>query len=198
MAIEVKMPRLSDTMEQGTVVRWAVKPGQGVKAGDVIADIETDKATMELQTFDDGTVADLIVAEGSTVKVGTIIMKLAEKGESVEAAKASGPKAAAAGGAGAEAARGAKNAASGSSQAESVKGPPVGTSAAVAGEVRGQDFRGQTQAAPAPAVHGNGNGHHGASHGGGRIFASPLARKIAAETGVFLGSIVGSGPWGRM
>jgi pyruvate dehydrogenase E2 component (dihydrolipoamide acetyltransferase) len=199
MAIEVKMPRLSDTMEQGTVVRWAVKPGQSVKAGDVIADIETDKATMELQTFDDGTVADLAVAEGTTVKVGTIIMKLAEKGESVDAAKASSSSA------GAEAAKGAKNAATGgagSAQAESVKGPPVGTSAAVAGEARGQDFRGQDRASssppPARPAHGNGNGHHGSSQGGGRIFASPLARKIAAETGVDLGSIEGSGPSGRI
>src|SRR2546430_13742072 len=87
MPIEVKMPRLSDTMEQGTVVRWAVKPGQKVKSGDVIADIETDKATMELQTFDDGTVAELSVPEGNTVKVGTVIMKLAEAGESIGESK---------------------------------------------------------------------------------------------------------------
>lgn len=93
MAIEVKMPRLSDTMEQGTVVRWAVKPGQKVRSGDVIADIETDKATMELQTFDDGTVADVLVKEGESVKVGTIIMKLAEAGETVDAAKAAAPSA---------------------------------------------------------------------------------------------------------
>ena len=57
MPIEVTMPRLSDTMQQGTIVKWNVKEGQTVKSGDVIADIETDKATMELQTFDDGTVA---------------------------------------------------------------------------------------------------------------------------------------------
>src|SRR3979409_958764 len=88
MAIEVKMPRLSDTMEQGTVVRWAVKPGQKVKSGDVIADIETDKATMELQTFDDGTVAELAVAEGATVPAATTIIPLAESGESVSASAA--------------------------------------------------------------------------------------------------------------
>ncbi len=220
MAIEVKMPRLSDTMEQGTVVRWAVKPGQSVKTGDVIADIETDKATMELQTFDDGTVADLVVAEGATVKVGTTIMKLAEKGESVDAVKSAAPKAApVAPVAGVEAARGAKNAATGSTQAESVKGPPVGTSAAIAGEARGQDFRTQGPAPSIPAASGpaasgpapsgpapsgpaekaNGNGHHGGQQStGGRVFASPLARKIAAEGGVDLGGIEGSGPSGRI
>jgi len=215
MAIEVKMPRLSDTMEQGTVVRWAVKPGQSVKTGDVIADIETDKATMELQTFDDGTVADLVVAEGATVKVGTTIMKLAEKGESVDAVKSAAPKAApVAPVAGVEAARSAKNAATGSTQAESVKGPPVGTSAAIAGEARGQDFRTQGPAPSIPAASGpapsgpaasgpaekaNGNGHHGGQQGaGGRVFASPLARKIAAEGGVDLGGIEGSGPSGRI
>ena len=83
MPIEVKMPRLSDTMEQGTVVKWSVKPGQQVKSGDVIADIETDKATMELQTFDEGTVSSLVVPEGQSVPVGTVIMQLAEVGESV-------------------------------------------------------------------------------------------------------------------
>lgn len=172
MAIEVKMPRLSDTMEQGTVVRWAVKPGQKVKSGDVIADIETDKATMELQTFDDGTVADLAVAEGSTVKVGTIIMKLAEAGESVEAAKsaassspAPAAKAAAAG------------TATGSSKATAVAAPTDRTNLA--------------------GATGSSNGSHGSSNGE-RVFASPLARKIAEESGVNLGSLHGSGPSGRI
>ena len=81
MPIQMKMPRLSDTMEMGTIVRWGVKPGQKVRSGDVIADIETDQATMELQTFDDGTVASLAVAEGQQVPVGTVILVLAEAGE---------------------------------------------------------------------------------------------------------------------
>src|SRR5258706_8387013 len=100
MAIEVKMPRLSDTMEQGTVVRWAVKPGQKVKSGDVIADIETDKATMELATYDDGVIARLAVPEGQQVAVGTLIAILAGAGEDVGAIKsASAPSAAPAKGA---------------------------------------------------------------------------------------------------
>src|ERR1044071_4419842 len=90
MPIQVTMPRLSDTMEQGTVVKWNVKEGQKIKSGDVVADIETDKATMELQSFDDGTVASLAVAEGQVVPVGTTIMVLAGAGEDVAAAKSAG------------------------------------------------------------------------------------------------------------
>ena len=87
MPIEVTMPRLSDTMQVGTIVKWNVKEGQKVKSGDVVADIETDKATMELQSFDDGTVATLAVAEGQSVPVGTVIMTLAGMGEEVGSVK---------------------------------------------------------------------------------------------------------------
>jgi pyruvate dehydrogenase E2 component (dihydrolipoamide acetyltransferase) len=170
MPIEVKMPRLSDTMEQGTVVKWNVKPGQKVKSGDVIADIETDKATMELQTFDDGTVAELAVAEGAAVKVGTVIMRLAEPGESVEAAAA---------GAGASSASGA----AASTQAASAGGREQG----------GAGGSTATMAPPTAAVTATANGHHG-----DRVFASPLARKIAGEAGVDLNAINGSGPSGRI
>ncbi len=164
MAIEVKMPRLSDTMEQGTVVRWAVKPGQKVKSGDVIADIETDKATMELQTFDDGTVAELAVAEGATVKVGTIIMKLAEAGESVSA---KAPAAAA--------------------QVSAPKATPTVVAASAGASAV------STVSAPAKAVHAVAPASNGE-----RVFASPLARKIADETGVDLHSVQGTGPSGRI
>jgi pyruvate dehydrogenase E2 component (dihydrolipoamide acetyltransferase) len=80
MAIEITMPRLSDTMQQGTIVRWAVKEGQKVSSGDAIADIETDKATMELTTFDDGVGRVAGRAEGKTVPVGTVIAVLAASG----------------------------------------------------------------------------------------------------------------------
>jgi pyruvate dehydrogenase E2 component (dihydrolipoamide acetyltransferase) len=90
MPINVTMPRLSDTMEQGTVVKWHVKVGDKVTSGQVIADIETDKATMEQAAFDDGTIASLVCPEGKQVKVGEVIAVLAEEGESVSAA-ASGP-----------------------------------------------------------------------------------------------------------
>ena len=96
MPINVTMPRLSDTMEQGTVVKWHVKPGDRVSSGQVIADIETDKATMEQAVFDDGTIARLVCPEGRQVRVGEVIAVLAEEGESVDsAAKAPATSAAA-------------------------------------------------------------------------------------------------------
>ncbi|XAM01114.1 dihydrolipoamide acetyltransferase family protein [Phycisphaeraceae bacterium D3-23] len=84
MPITVEMPRLSDTMEEGTLIKWNVKPGDAVSAGDHLADVETDKATMELQAFEDGTVAKLVIDEGQTVAIGNAILVLAGDGESVE------------------------------------------------------------------------------------------------------------------
>lgn len=90
MPIKVEMPRLSDTMQAGTVVKWSVKVGDKVKSGQAIADIETDKATMELQSFDDGVVAALPVPEGQSVPIGTVILVLATKGEDVTTAAQAG------------------------------------------------------------------------------------------------------------
>jgi len=159
MPIEITMPRLSDTMEQGTVVKWNIKEGDAVSQGDVIADIETDKATMELESFDDGVVAALPVAEGQQVAVGTVIAILAEDGESVDDAGASAGAAKQAGG-------------------TAVAAPPE-TSATTS-----------TPAAPASAPATNGDG--------ARVFASPLARKLAEERGIDLSTIHGSGPSGRI
>jgi pyruvate dehydrogenase E2 component (dihydrolipoamide acetyltransferase) len=86
MPIPITMPRLSDTMEEGTLVSWKVKVGDKVESGDHLADVETDKATMELQAFDDGTVAKLVIDEGATVPIETTICVLAEEGEDVEEA----------------------------------------------------------------------------------------------------------------
>ncbi len=178
MPIEVKMPRLSDTMEVGTIVKWNVKPGQKVASGDVVADIETDKATMELQTFDEGTVADLAVQEGKSVPVGTTIMVLAEPGEDVDAAKAGVGAAAASAPAEAPIRKAEEKAGAGFSERED-----VGTA----------DMNGRhPAAAPAPAVPGR------EAEAGERIFASPLARKIAADSGLDLSGIRGSGPGGRI
>lgn len=92
MAIELKMPALSPTMEEGTLAKWLVKPGDEVKSGDILAEIETDKATMEFEAVDEGTVTELVVAEGTEgVKVGTVIAKIAGEGED---AAASAPAAA--------------------------------------------------------------------------------------------------------
>ena len=79
MSITLTMPRLSDTMEQGTIIRWNIKEGQEVLSGEIVADIETDKATMEMQAYDDGVVAKILVGEGTQVPVGTPIAMIAEQ-----------------------------------------------------------------------------------------------------------------------
>jgi len=159
MAINITMPRLSDTMEQGTVVKWHVNAGDTVNSGDVIADIETDKATMELESFDDGTVASLAIAEGQKINVGETIIILAEDGESTEAAVAS-----------------------------------VGASAPAAKQAGGADGPSPSATAvaepPPPAIN--------VSTETERVFASPLARKIAREHNLPMDSITGSGPSGRI
>src|SRR6185295_12098745 len=81
MPIDITMPRLSDTMEAGTIIKWNVKEGDKVSAGDVIADVETDKATMEMTAYDDGTVAKITVPEGKSTPIGTVIAVLAGAGE---------------------------------------------------------------------------------------------------------------------
>ncbi|MEM7621927.1 MAG: pyruvate dehydrogenase complex dihydrolipoamide acetyltransferase [Planctomycetota bacterium] len=169
MPIEITMPRLSDTMERGTVVAWHVKEGDAVSSGDVIADIETDKATMELEAFDDGTVAKLAVDEGGEADVGAIIMVIAEEGENVEEAAKAASKA------GATAS--AKASAGGDAPASNTSSDTAGT--AVADPAPSPDE-------PAP------------SQNGSRVFASPLARKIAGERGIDLAGITGSGPSGRI
>ncbi|MBX3363660.1 MAG: 2-oxo acid dehydrogenase subunit E2 [Phycisphaeraceae bacterium] len=168
MPIKVTMPRLSDTMERGTVVKWNVKPGDKVSQGEVLADIETDKATMELQSFDNGTVAQLAVKEGESVGVGAVILVLAGEGEDPAAAgndtETSAPEQAPA------------SAMSEGAAASHRAGSPAPTA---------------VRERPAEAASGHAeNGH--------RVFASPLAKKIAADEGVDLAGIRGSGPGGRI
>jgi pyruvate dehydrogenase E2 component (dihydrolipoamide acetyltransferase) len=170
MPINVTMPRLSDTMQAGTIVRWAVKEGQKVKTGDVLGDIETDKATMELTSFDDGTVAHLAVKEGQQVPVGTLIIVLAGAGEDASSINAQSSGAAA-------------------SRSES---KATQRAATAGGSTNTSSHAGATAVLDAPS-----NGHELAIETG-RIFASPLARKIAAESGVSLTDVKGSGPSGRI
>ncbi len=180
MPITVTMPRLSDTMEQGTVVKWHVAEGDSVEMGQVLADIETDKATMELESFDNGTVAKIASAEGQKVAVGATILVIAEDGEDVaEAAQA----ASSSGGASADA--GKTKSESGSDASAS-----AGTAATATAEA---PANGASSASG--MTNGSASGH-GAD--GGRIFASPLAKKIAAERGIDLGSVHGTGPSGRI
>ncbi len=169
MPITVTMPRLSDTMEVGTVVQWHVKEGDAVNPGDVLADIETDKATMELEAFDEGTVAKLAAQQGDSVNVGDPIVIIAEEGEDVAEAAASG-------GASASAPKAAK--------AEASEAPAPAAA---------------TATAPPPAATPTSNGSaNGAHSGNGRIFASPLAKKIAGEHNMDLSGIDGTGPSGRI
>ncbi len=169
MPVKIEMPRLSDTMQAGTVVKWNVKEGDKVKSGQALADIETDKATMELPCYDDGVVAAVPVPAGQNVPIGTVILVLAQPGEDPAAVKAQ----LASGGATAPA----KAAAAPAKVAAPAAAPvAVGT--------------GASSHAPAHA-----NGH---SHAPSRVFASPLARKIAADSGVDLGALQGSGPSGRI
>ncbi|WP_343521314.1 pyruvate dehydrogenase complex dihydrolipoamide acetyltransferase [Sphingomonas sp.] len=158
MSIEIKMPALSPTMEEGTLAKWLVKEGDTVKAGDLMAEIETDKATMEFEAVDEGTIAKILVAEGTDgVKVGTAIAILAGEGEDVSAVEA--PKAAEA------------------PKAEAPKEEPKAPAPAPAEPAK---------PAAAPAASGD------------RVKASPLARRIAAEKGVELSALAGSGPNGRI
>jgi len=161
---DILMPALSPTMEEGVLAKWHVKVGDMVKAGDVIAEIETDKATMEVEAVDEGEVTDILVAEGTeAVKVNTVIARL--KGEDGAAAKApSNP-----------APQASVPPAGGQSPAPS---PPTGGSTREAGE-------GVPAAAPAKSD-------------GARVFASPLARRLAAQGKIDLSGVKGTGPHGRI
>lgn len=156
MPINIMMPALSPTMEEGTLAKWLVKEGDTVQSGDVMAEIETDKATMEFEAVDEGVIGKILVPEGSEgVKVNDVIAVLLEDGEDASAisdAPAAAPVAAA----------------------------PVADVAAAT----------PAASAPAPAAP--------VANDGARVFASPLARRIAADKGLDLANITGSGPKGRV
>ncbi len=174
MATNILMPALSPTMTEGTLARWLKKEGEAVKAGDVIAEIETDKATMEVEAVDEGVLGKILVADGTAgVKVNEPIAVLVEQGEAVPAAAAApAPKPAAPAPAAATAATPTPAAAPTTAAAPAVT--PV--------------------AAPQPAA-AKGNGHDTA---GDRIFVSPLARRMALQAGIDLAALTGSGPNGRI
>ncbi len=171
MATEILMPALSPTMEEGKLAKWLVKEGQKVRSGDIIAEIETDKATMEVEAVDEGTVGSILIAEGTDkVKVNTPIAVLLEEGESASAApKAAAPKAAA---------------------------PAPAAAPTPAAKPQASAAPAPAPAAPTPAPAAAKTAANG--HAGERIFASPLARRLAAEAKVDLGRVSGSGPHGRI
>ncbi len=170
MPIDILMPALSPTMEEGTLAKWHVKVGDTVKSGDVIAEIETDKATMEVEAVDEGSVQELLVPEGTEgVKVNAPIARLSGDGE----AAAPAPK------------------------AEAKAAPPPSAPPTPPPSSAGQGRSEVTATAPPPpAGEVVPKATEGAS--GPRIFASPLARRIAQQKGVDLAAIKGSGPHGRI
>ncbi|UNU42941.1 pyruvate dehydrogenase complex dihydrolipoamide acetyltransferase [Sphingopyxis sp. YF1] len=166
MPIELKMPALSPTMEEGTLAKWLVKEGDTVKSGDLLAEIETDKATMEFEAVDEGVISQILVAEGSdNVKVGTVIAVIAGEDEDAGAAKA---------------APAVKEEAPRAAEPAKTVAPAKAGAAPVS--------------APTPAV----PAFAGTTDDGERIKASPLAKRIAAEMGIDLSTITGSGPGGRI
>jgi pyruvate dehydrogenase E2 component (dihydrolipoamide acetyltransferase) len=176
MPINILMPALSPTMEKGNLAKWLKKEGDKVKSGDVIAEIETDKATMEVEAIDEGTIARILVPEGTQdVPVNDVIAVLAGEGEDVKAAGAAKPSASAAPPKGAEKA----------AEAPAAAATPAAPSAAPAAQAAAPAP--QASAAPAPQA----NGH-------GRVFSSPLARRLAKDAGIEIGMVTGSGPHGRV
>ena len=171
MSIEITMPALSPTMESGTLAKWLVKAGDTVAPGDIIAEIETDKATMEVEAVDEGVVARILVEAGTEgVEVNRVIAVLAEDGEDVETAGIKAGQVPAEAGAGAE-----------SGQVESGT-DPVSTGAQAGSEQPVLAVVTKASVGPEAA----------------RLRASPLARRIAAQKGVDLSRLKGSGPHGRI
>lgn len=155
MAIQIEMPKLSDTMTEGTLIKWHKKVGDAVEIGDILAEVETDKATMEMEAFDEGTITEILVQEGEKANIGAVLAVL-DGDDATPASPTPGSKPDAAG------------------QAET-PAPAATTTAA-------------TPAAPVATQASDGT----------RIKSSPLARKVAADLGVNLSSLSGSGPGGRI
>ncbi|MFU8892581.1 MAG: dihydrolipoamide acetyltransferase family protein [Luteolibacter sp.] len=153
MPVNIEMPKLSDTMTEGTLIKWHKKVGDNVEIGDILAEVETDKATMEMEAFDEGTLTDILIQEGEKAPIGGILAVLGGDG-------------------------------SGAADADSPAIEPFA-------ETESSPAASQAEAKPAPAP-------APAAADGERVKSSPLARKIAAEQGIELAGIQGTGPGGRI
>ncbi len=219
MAIEIKMPALSPTMEEGTLAKWLVKVGDTVQSGDIMAEIETDKATMEFEAVDEGTIAAIVVGDGTeNVAVGAVIAVLAEEGEDASDISAPAPDAAPApaptpeptpapapkdGPAATPTAR--KLADQNGVDLTQIEGSgpngkitkgDVETAIEAGGGNVAAAASPSPTAATAPALaSGGGEGGMGSS---GRVVASPLAKRIAQQKGIDLSGVSGTGPGGRI
>ena len=162
---EVTMPRLSDTMEEGTIATWLKKPGEQINKGDVIAQIETDKATMDLTAFEAGTLQEILAPEGTTVAIGKPVARIGSGSAAPPAAKETG--------------------------SETPKTPVAKENVGEAPEPTESPSEQPTVPAPAPEPESQPSEN-------GKVRASPMARHIAAEHGLDLSDITGSGPQGRV
>src|SRR5215472_14791016 len=189
MPVNILMPALSPTMEKGNLAKWLKKEGDQIKTGDVIAEIETDKATMEYGAIEDGTLAKIVVPEGTNdVPVNQLIAVLAQEGEDVKAAAAAAAKAGPAAKAPSAVEATPKPAQPAPSTAQTTKAPapPAPTQRPQAVPEAARTNGGGLATAPA------------ATSAAERIFSSPLARRLAKDAGIDLGRIQGSGPHGRV
>lgn len=199
MPIEIKMPALSPTMEEGTLAKWLVKPGDEIRSGDIMAEIETDKATMEFEAVDEGTLVSIAVEEGTeNVSVGTVIAVLAEEGEDADAAAAAPTPAPAPAAPPLNDGPAATPTARKLAEASGIDLNTI-TGTGPNGKITKDDVEaaGGTSApspapspAPAPAA--------APAASGDRIIASPLAKRIAEQKGIDLSTVTGSGPNGRI
>lgn len=173
MAIKIEMPKLSDTMEEGVIAKWNIKEGDSVSAGDIIAEVETDKATMEVEAFDEGTVLKIFVKEGDAIPLGGLMAVIGEEGENIDELIAETDGAPAEESEDSSDSEKEKKAADDSSESENEKS--------------------DKKAEPEEAV-----SEKSSSDDNGRIKASPLAKKMAEDKGIDLSDVDGSGPEGRI
>jgi pyruvate dehydrogenase E2 component (dihydrolipoamide acetyltransferase) len=174
MITKVLMPKLSEAMETGKVIKWLKREGEPVKGGDVIAEIETDKANVEIEAFGSGVLRKVVVAEGGQVPVGELIAVIADPADDISAVLGAAPAPAA--------------------PAKPAPPPPPAPAVTLPATETYKAVPETTKVVPMPPA----PGPVAAPAGGGRVKASPLARKIAAQSGVDLRLLQGTGPGGRI
>lgn len=195
MSVKINMPKLSDTMEEGVLHKWNVKEGDKVSSGDVIAEVETDKATMEVEVFDSGTILKILVDEGDSVPLGETMAIIGEEGEDVDEGKEEGDREAEGKKKGEEQEAETDDEEaeeSGENQEEETKEEKDETGEEESKEVEKENTEDQEQKSESKGQSTK------ESTDDGRIKASPLAKKMAEEQGIDLSKVNGSGPEGRI
>ena len=203
----VIMPKMGDGMEEGTLLRWLKEIGDQVEEGDPIAEIETDKVSLEIEAGDSGLLTQTLVGEGETVPIGTPIAMIGEEADIVQGEAPMAPEARAEGGEPAQAVQQAQQPSTESQAAATMTEPPSGDANPDAGAPR--DVRSDASAAPSPMTVGGANGAASPAAAGtpsqptgrpsgDRLRASPLVKRLAAEHGLDLSAVTGTGPGGRI